>query len=327
MKKLILVLLTVLLLTSPVAAQDEQQPIRVGSKLFTEDQLLGHIVYVALEMAGYPVEDKLATGNTTVARDALLTNQIDLYPEYTGTAFSVFFNSDLIGPVFGYDSETIYGIVSSYDSAYNDLVWLEPSPIDNTYVLVVKADFAEEHGLVDLATFAEYVNSGGEVMLAANDEFTTRTDGLLAMEEAYGFDIRGNQMLVVAGATPDVMVEALNANVNGINVAFATGVSGLIYEYELVALYDESEFLIPYEPAVVIRGALLRRNPEIVTVLNPIFRALNPDLLIDLVAQVEVYDRSPREVAIEFVTKFNSGEIYEELEQHLSEETEVEGEE
>jgi osmoprotectant transport system substrate-binding protein len=301
--KVMLFLFAALLLILPVQAQNEPQPIRVGSKLFTEDVLLGHLVYVALEEAGYPVVDKLSTGNTRVSRDALVNNEIDIYPEYTGTALTLFFDSALIGEITSYDSETVYGIVSSFDSAYNDLVWLEPSPIDNSYVMVIKKDFSEANGILTLADFARYVNEGGTVMFAAGEEFITRPDGMQTLETAYGFDVRGSQMLVITDATPNMLVQALETGVNGINVALATGVSSLIYEYDLVALYDTEELVLPYEPVPVIRGSLLRRNPEIVTILNPIFRSLDADTLIRLVAQVEIDGKTPRQVAIDYLAE------------------------
>lgn len=300
-KRFLFVVFALVLAAQPLAAQDPTEPIRVGSKLFTEDVLLGHIVYVALEQAGYPVVDRLETGNTTAARTALLNNQIDIYPEYTGTALTVFFDPERVGQVDSLDSESVYAISASYDAAYNDLIWLEPAPINNSYALVITRQFADENGIERMSDLAEYVNGGGAVMFAAGEEFVSRPDGLQAFESAYGFDITGGQMLVIANGTPDMFVEALVQGVNSINVALATGVSGLIYEYDLVALYDDQELLLPYEPVPVVRGALLRRNPEIAVILNPIFRQLDAITLSELVAQVEADGRTPREVATEYL--------------------------
>jgi len=309
MKKLLLLLSALLILMIPAQAQEEEQPIRVGSKLFVEDVLLGHIVYVALEDAGYPVVDRLSTGNTNASRNALLNNLIDIYPEYTGTALTVFFDSSLIGEVDNMNSETIYAVVGSSDSAYNDLIWLEPAPINNSYVLVITQAFSDANNILSLTDFAEYVNGGGNVMFAAGEEFVTRPDGLQALEQAYDFNIVGSQMLVITDATPSMLVEALSTGVNNINVALATGASSLIYEYELVALYDEQELLLPYQPAPVIRGTLLRRHPEIVTLLNPIFRTLDEETLISLVAQIEVSGKTPRQVAIDYLTGFRAEQL------------------
>lgn len=302
MKLVLFTLLTLLLAVLPLSAQDDaQDPIRVGSKLFTEDVLLGHLVYVALEQAGYPVVDMLETGNTNATRNALLTNQIDIYPEYTGTALTVFFDPESVGRIDRLDSESVYAIVGSHDSAFNDLVWLEPAPINNSYVFAVTRDFADANGITNMADFADYVNGGGEVLFVAGEEFVSRADGLQAFEAAYGFDITGGQLLVITDGTPDMFAEALSTGVNGINVALSTGVSGLIYQYDLVVLRDDQELLLPYEPAPVIRGSLLRRNPEIVSILNPVFRSLDADTLINLVAQVEVYGNSPRQVAVDYL--------------------------
>jgi len=306
-KKLVLLLSALLILTVPAYAQaDGQQPIRVGSKLFTEDVLLGHIVYVALEEAGYPVVDMISTGNTNASRNALLNNLINIYPEYTGTALTVFFDSSLIGELDAIDSETVYAVVGSSDSAYNDLIWLAPAPINNSYVLVITQEFADANNIHSLTDFAGYVNGGGDVTFAAGEEFVTRPDGLQAMEQAYGFDLMGSQMIVITDATPTMLVEALSTGVNNINVALATGASSLIYEYNLVPLNDEQQLLLPYAPAPVIRGTLLRRNPEIVTLLNPIFRTLDEETLVNLVAQVEVFGKTPRQVATDYLAELKA---------------------
>jgi len=207
------------------------------------------------------------------------------------------------------NSETIYAVVGSSDSAYNDLIWLEPAPINNSYVLVITQAFSDANNILSLTDFAEYVNGGGNVMFAAGEEFVTRPDGLQALEQAYDFNIVGSQMLVITDATPSMLVEALSTGVNNINVALATGASSLIYEYELVALYDEQELLLPYQPAPVIRGTLLRRHPEIVTLLNPIFRTLDEETLISLVAQIEVSGKTPRQVAIDYLTGFRAEQL------------------
>lgn len=299
MKRRLLSLL-ILLCALPSFAQ-ERETIRVGSKLFGGDVMLGYLVLAALEDAGYPVENMTRTGNTSTTRNALLNNQIDIYPEYTGTALSAFFPSISVETVDNMDSESVYAIAASYDSAFHDLVWLEPAPVNDSYLMVITPTFAEQHQLYSLTDFARYVNEGGQVVFATDAEFANRPDGLQAMEQAYGFDLVGSQLLVITQGSHQMFIDALLSGVNGINVVLSNGVDSFIDEYDLVPLYDDQELLLPYEPAPVIRGTLLRRYPEIVTILNPVFRSLEPDVLIGMVARLEIHGEDPYQIARDYI--------------------------
>ena len=124
------------------SAQDDA--IRVGSKQFTEQLVLGQIILTALEDAGFTVEDGTNLGGTQVVRDALVNGEIDVYAEYTGTALYNYFSdvewSDIPQEAYG-DRSLGYALTSSYDAAINDLVWLEPTPANNTYAFAVTAEF------------------------------------------------------------------------------------------------------------------------------------------------------------------------------------------
>src|SRR5690606_31081053 len=120
--------------SASVAAQDDT--ISVGSKQFTEQIVLGQIILAALEDAGYAVEDRTNLGSTQVNRDALVNGEIDVYAEYTGTALYNYFNdvewAEIPSDAYN-DRDLGYALVSSFDAAINDLVWLEPTPANNTY--------------------------------------------------------------------------------------------------------------------------------------------------------------------------------------------------
>lgn len=283
---------------APVAAQDE--PIRVGSKQFTEQIVLGQIILVALEDAGFTVEDRTNLGSTQINRDALVNDEIDVYPEYTGTALYNYFNdvewANIPTAAYG-DRSLGYALVSSYDAALNDLVWLEPTPANNTYAFAVTSQFAEENGIFTAADFADYVNSGGEVYMATGDEFAQRPDGIPAFEETYGFDITDDQLLIIAGGTPAQTEQALNEGSNGVNIAMAYATDGALKAYNFVVLEDPLGAQPVYAPTPVFRGEVIRANPQIAGILNPIFRALDNVTLQTLNASVEVDGENPREVA------------------------------
>ena len=305
-KTIVLVLVLALVLSAfsaPVSAQDE--PIRVGSKQFTEQIVLGQIMLVSLQNAGYNVEDRTNLGSTQVNRDALVNGEIDVYAEYTGTALYNYFNDvDWANiPQEAYGNRALgYALVSSYDAALNDLDWLEPTPANNTYAFAVKRQFAEDNDIYTAADFADYVNAGGEVYMATGDEFAQRPDGIPAFEKTYDFDLADNQLLIIAGGTPAQTEQALNEGSNNVNVAMAYATDGALKAYDFVVLEDPLGAQPVYAPTPVFRGEVLRAHPEIAGLLNPIFRALDNVTLQTLNAKVEVDGENPTDVATEWLT-------------------------
>lgn len=289
---------------SVVSAQDDA--IRVGSKQFTEQIVLGQIILTALDDAGYAVEDRTNLGSTQVNRDALVNGEIDVYPEYTGTALFNYFNdvewTNIPQDAYG-DRSLGYALVSSYDAAINDLVWLEPTPANNTYAFAVTAAFAEENNMYTASDLADYVNDGGEVYMATGDEFAQRPDGIPAFEETYGFDLTEDQLLVIANGTPAQTEQALNDGTNGVNMAMAYATDGALQAYNFVVLEDPLGAQPIYAPTPVFRGEVLRANPEIAGILNPIFRSLDNVTLQTLNARVEVDGEDPVAVAVDWLTE------------------------
>ncbi len=283
------------------------EPITVGSKQFTEQIVLGKIIVEALRANGYEVTDRTNLGGTAVLRDALEAGEIDVYPNYTGTAISNWYRDipwaqASIAEGTSGNAYASYTTVSSLDAALFDLVWLRPAPANNTYAFAVKRSFSEEHGLKTVADLAAYVNDGNEVKLATGDEFAQRPDGVPAFEKTYGFNFKEGQMLVIAGATPAQTEQALAQGSNNVNVAMAYGTDGALKAYDFVVLTDPDGAQPVFAPTPVFRGEVIRKYPEIVGVLNPIFAMFDNATLQDLNAQVEVDGLNAEQVAKDFLT-------------------------
>ncbi len=296
---LLLVTAVVFGMFGAVSAQ-EDDPIRIGSKQFTEQIVLGQIMLQALEDAGYAVEDRTNLGSTSVNRDALVNGEIDIYAEYTGTGVTNHFqNVEWATFPEGASRNVIVSLsyVNSYDVAINDLVWMRPAPANNTYAFAVTREFSEENGLVTVEDFADYVNDGGEVYMATGDEFAQRPDGIPAFEQTYGFDLTEDQLLIIAGGTPAQTEQALNEGSDGVNVAMAYATDGALVAYDFVVLEDTLGAQPVYAPAPVVRGEVLRANPQIASILNPIFNSLDTETLQQLNALVEVDGENPEDVA------------------------------
>jgi len=287
-------------------APNAGDPIVVGSKQFTEQIVLGQVILAALEDAGYEVIDRTNLGGTAVNRDALEAGEIDVYPNYNGTAISNWYRDlpwaqEAIPEGTSGDAYASYATVSSYDAAIYDLVWLRPAPANNTYALAVTREWSEEHGVTTVADFADYVNDGGEVVLSTGDEFAQRPDGLPAFYSTYGFDLSDDQLIIIAGATPAQTEQALFTGQNNVNVAMAYGTDGALMAYDFVVLEDPLGAQPVFQPTPVFRGEVIRAYPEIVGILNPIFALFDNPTLQGLNAAVEVDGISPADAARDFL--------------------------
>lgn len=287
-------------------APNAGDPITVGSKQFTEQIVLGKIILAALEDAGYEVIDRTNLGGTAVNRDALEAGEIDVYPNYNGTAISNWYRDipwaqEAIPDGASGDAYASYATVASYDAAIYDLIWLRPAPANNTYALAVTRQWSEENGITDMTQFAEYVNNGGEVVLSSGDEFAQRPDGLPAFYNTYGFELTEDQLIIIAGATPAQTEQALASGQNNVNVAMAYGTDGALLAYDFIVLDDPLGAQPVFQPTPVFRGEVIRAYPEIAGILNPIFAMFDNPTLQGLNAAVEVDGLSADQVAEDFL--------------------------
>lgn len=139
---------------SAMPAQGTKGPIIVGSKQFTEQLILGQIAVIALRDAGFNVTDMTGLGGTLVCRESLEKGEIDMYWEYTGTAWVSIFTQDV--PIT--DSDECYNAVKDLD-AENGLVWLDYALFDNTYTIMMRKEHASDLGIVTLSDLANYINT------------------------------------------------------------------------------------------------------------------------------------------------------------------------
>jgi osmoprotectant transport system substrate-binding protein len=158
--RIMVALAAIALLLSPIAKG--QQPVRVGSKNFTEQFILGELYAQALEANGIKTDKKLNLGGTLIAHKALEEKQIDLYPEYTGTILLAVLKQESMT-----DAKAVYDKVKS-EYAAKGLVVLNQAPVNNTYVLVVRPDTAEKY---KLETDSDLAKVSKELKLGAGPEF------------------------------------------------------------------------------------------------------------------------------------------------------------
>lgn len=299
MRKIALALLLATgLLTA--AAQPAVTPITIGSKIDTEGSVLAQIVRLMLEADGIDVVDRSGFGTTSVVRQALLAGEIDLYPEYTGTALTFFEGQDLPADLSTKPQE-LYVTVARLDLEHNDVVWLGRSPANNTWAIAVPEALAGEFGLVTMADLAAYVNESNPFKLAASQEFVDRPDALPAFERTYGFKLTDDQLVILAGGNTTQTESAAANGTDGVNAAMAYGTDGALAALGLVSLTDPQGAVATYQPAPIVRGAVAEAYPQLADILDPVFASLDEATLAELNGRVAVNGENPADVATEYL--------------------------
>ena len=280
---------------SPVLAAD---PVRVSSKIDTEGALLGNMMVQLLEHADIPVEENLQLGPTNIVRSALLEDEIDLYPEYTGNG--AFFTQTTDDPAWK-QSEAGYEKIRAYDKQHNDLVWLTPAPANNTWAIALRRDIADEHDLSTMQDFAAWVRDGGEVKLAGSAEFVESDAALPSFQRAYDFTLDQEQLLVLSGGNTAATIRAAANNTSGTNAAMVYGTDGAIAAADLRVMDDTQGVQMVYAPAPVIRQATLDAYPEIPELLGPLFEGLDRETLQTLNSRIQVDGMPASDVARDYL--------------------------
>lgn len=284
-------------LTTAVHAEDA---VRVGSKADNEGALLGQIVLQVLKHANVAVIDRTQLGPTSIVRRALLNGDIDVYPEYTGNA-AFFFHRES-DPAFR-DAGRAWALAASLDASAHRLIWLKPAPADNHWAIAVRPDIARMHGLRTLDDFSRWVRAGGGVYLAGSAEFVESDAALPAFQSAYGFTLRGEQLLVLAGGDTSATIKAAAEGTSGVNATMVYSTDGALAVTGLVVLDDPKHVEMVYQPAPVVRGDVLRRYPSMRPLLEAAFRPLTVDVLRQLNARTQIDGEDASVVAADYLRK------------------------
>ncbi|ASY65694.1 Osmoprotectant ABC transporter binding protein YehZ (plasmid) [Sinorhizobium sojae CCBAU 05684] len=285
-----------LALTSAAAKAD----VVVSSKIDTEGGVLGNIILAVLNANGIETTDRVQLGATPVVRKAIVAGEIDIYPEYTGNAAFFFEKAD--DPVWK-DADNAYEEAKKLDYEANKIVWLTPSPANNTWAIALRKEVAEENNLKTLSDFGKYVSEGGEVVLAASAEFVNSAAALPAFQTAYNFTLKPEQLITLSGGDTAATISAAANQTNGANAAMVYGTDGGIAPSGLVVLEDDKNVQPIYQPTPIIREAVLKENPEIETLLKPVFEKLDLVTLQELNGRVQVGGEPAKAVAEDFLKK------------------------
>ena len=270
----------------------------VSSKIDTEGGLLGNIISQVLQANGVPVTEKIQLGATSVVRQAITAGQIDIYPEYTGNGAFIFNAAD--NPLWN-DAAKAYAEVAKLDLATNQIDWLSPAPANNTWAVALRKDVTDANHLVTFTDFGKWVAGGGQVKLAASAEFVSSPAALPKFESTYGFTLKPEQLVTLSGGDTAATIAAAANQTDGVNAAMVYGTDGGIAPSGLVVLEDDKGVQPVYQPAPIIRDAVLKQYPQIKDLLAPVFAKLDLTTLQTLNGRIQVNGEAAKAVAIDFL--------------------------
>jgi osmoprotectant transport system permease protein len=266
----------------------QEATVVVGSKNFTESAILGEIMVQLLrDRTELVVEHRQGLGGTLICFQALRTGEIDLYPEYTGTGWSIILEEPgrVDDPL-----QTFRYVQREFSDRYG-VAWLSPLGFDNTYAIAMDRARAEALGV---ARMSDLASVGPEIEGGFSIEFVNRQDGWEGLEAFYGIELRTVRPMEHALA-----YDALVAGAIDLTDAYTT--DGKLVRYDLLLLEDDRGFFPPYHAAPIVREESLASHPEVGDVLEELaFRISNEDV-IALNDAVESGGATPADAARDFL--------------------------
>jgi glycine betaine/choline ABC-type transport system substrate-binding protein len=266
----------------------KERPITVGSKNFTEQVILGEIVAQHLEhRLGRRVDRKLNLGGTMLAHQALVGGEIDLYPEYTGTALTTILK---LPPA--HDPAAAMALVRAEYQTRFGVEWMDSLGFNNTFAMVIRGEDARKSKIATLSDAARYSPGWN---LGVGYEFQQRPDGLAGLLKTYNLPIHGSPKTMDLG----LLYKALEQR--EVSMVAANATDGQLSVLDVLVLRDEKRYFPPYDCALAVRSESLEANPPLRQALTELAGLFTDLTMRKLNYQVDGAHRPVREVAEQFL--------------------------
>ena len=280
-------ILGILFLVTSIDFSSNQKEITVGSKDFTEQNILCHMVSDAIEEnTDIKVNRQCNLGGTQICFSALQNHNIDLYIDYTGTVYGDTLKYKPIS-----DIEEVYNTVKKDLKQKYGIEVLDQMGFNNTYALAVRKDTADKYHLTTMSDLARVSN---QLVISPSLEFINREDGLVGATNTYQFHFKD-----VIGIDGSPRYTALANENSDVIDAFST--DGLLKKFNLILLEDDKSFFPPYYAIPLVDEETLKEYPELEEVLNELGTKLNNEIMSELNYEVDELGRNPEDVAKNFL--------------------------
>lgn len=263
--------------------------IAVGSKDFTEQVILGHLVAEYLEAHGYETKKTLGLGGDDVVFAGLLRGDLDIWVSYSGTLWSVILKNPL---EVGADPAVLYEKSRDALKELHNIEMLDSLGFNNTYVFAAPRALVEQHNLKtvsDLIPIANTLTLGGSLAFMGD-----RPEGIKGVEEMYGLKFRRTRAI-----ESGLMFQALQLRQVDLIVPFST--HGQIVALDLVMLEDDRQLFPPYDAGLLVRGELLEAHPEVRDLLDKLSGSIDDNTMAAMNYEVDGHRKDPKDVAINFL--------------------------
>ncbi|WP_196589995.1 glycine betaine ABC transporter substrate-binding protein [Pectinatus frisingensis] len=289
MKKQIgIILLATALIVSLIAGcgTNSKGTIVIGSKDFTESEVVAEIYALALENAGYKVERKYDI-SSSVIHTSIVNKEIDLYPAYTGTALLAVLKKQPLT-----DPKEVYDVVKDEYEKQFQLTWLDYASANDGQGLAIRADVAEKLNIKNISDLQKHA---AELRFGSQGEFDKREDGLPGLEKVYGqFAWKSSKVY-----DNSLLFQVLDNNEADVIPVYTTE-GKLAQTDKYLLLEDDKHVWPPYNIAPVVRDEILKKYPDIADVLNKVDKSLTSEVLTKLNAKVDIDKEEYNDVAKEF---------------------------
>lgn len=300
------VLAIMLIALGAACAAPADKEVTVGNKNFTEQYVVGELMKQLLEDRGFTV-NFAPDLSTMVLREGMEAGDIDICAEYTGTAWMVHLEHEYEP---GVDNNELYRLVQEVEEG-KGFVWLNPIWNNNTYALASWPEFVEEHQVETLSDLAAlYREEEGKITMFVTVEFSTRPDGLPAMQEHYDFEVDEGHIMTGAAGMSLIGLEERECD-----VGMVFGTDAKIAEHGWQVYMDDKAFFPPYDLAPYIRKEVRDKYPQIADILNELVdtfpgggESATPKTVAEcqkawqeLNAKVDIDKMEPDEVAHEYL--------------------------
>lgn len=268
------------------SAGEAKGKIVIGSKDFTENEIVAEIYALALEDAGYTVERKMNIASSVI-HTSITNDEIDLYPEYTGTGLISILKMEALT-----DQDEVYNAVKdAYKEQFN-IIWLDYAQANDGQGIFISKKASDEYGI---KTISDLQANADKIRFASQGEFDEREDGIPGLEKVYGpFNWKSSK--IYDNGLKYQVVENDEADASP---AYTTE-GRLVETDKFVLLEDDKHVWPPYNIAPIIRGSVLEANPEIAEILNKLAPTLDTETITALNAKVDIEKEEYEDVAAEF---------------------------
>lgn len=281
--------LSIVIALAPLFSFAQQPQITIGGKITAEPEIIANMYkHLIEEETDLMVDVRTGMGSTDIAFNALQSDDVDVYLEFTGTALTTLLDET---PEPGTTEEEVYeqartGLMEEYDLAY-----LEPMAFNNTYALAVRGETADELGIEtisDMETYSDQLTAGFTF------EFADREDGYIGLQDIYGFSFAEVETM-----DSGLRTRALTTEQVDFIDAFST--SADIIEYDLELMEDDENLFPPYQGAPLMKQETLEEYPELEEPLNRLAGMITDEEMQEMNYQVEYEDEDPYAVAEEYL--------------------------